>query len=114
MCLPSEYSGCELIVQHYDKKVMEFDWSNRSISTVQWAAFYLECDRRSSISLVLARPYLFTSSTFQSLLSAVIHEDPIIEPQSLPLYKYNRELITNAAFKKGELYVTYPIRTLHC
>lgn len=82
--------------------------------TVQWAAFYSDCDHQiQHITGGCQAILVYRLYVTEPIGSAIIHEDPIIDPQSLPLYNYTRGLVTNPAFfKKGELYITYPVTTL--
>ncbi|GKZ27218.1 hypothetical protein AbraIFM66951_004797 [Aspergillus brasiliensis] len=43
VCLPSRFTGGNLYVRH-NKQVHDLDWSPVSSSTVQWAAFYSDCE----------------------------------------------------------------------
>ncbi|PWY80072.1 oxidoreductase [Aspergillus eucalypticola CBS 122712] len=42
--LPSRFTGGNLYVRH-NKQVRDFNWSPASSSTIQWAAFYDDCER---------------------------------------------------------------------
>ncbi|PYH69790.1 oxidoreductase [Aspergillus vadensis CBS 113365] len=44
VCLPSRFTGGNLYVRH-NKQVRDLDWSPASSSTIQWAAFYDDCER---------------------------------------------------------------------
>ncbi|PYH38574.1 oxidoreductase [Aspergillus neoniger CBS 115656] len=43
VCLPSRFTGGNLYVRH-NKQVRDLDWSPASSSTIQWAAFYDDCE----------------------------------------------------------------------
>ncbi|KAJ5632157.1 hypothetical protein N7490_008496 [Penicillium lividum] len=43
VCSPSPFEGGNLIVRHGGKE-MDFDWERRSANTIQWAAFYSDCE----------------------------------------------------------------------
>ncbi|CAK39516.1 uncharacterized protein An07g06710 [Aspergillus niger] len=43
VCLPSHFTGGDPYVRH-NKQDRDFDWSSASSSTIQWAAFYSDCE----------------------------------------------------------------------
>lgn len=43
MCLPSAHEGGVLVVRH-DGRCLEFDWSGPAPNSIQWAAFYSDCE----------------------------------------------------------------------
>ncbi|GAQ39186.1 hypothetical protein AtubIFM56815_007646 [Aspergillus tubingensis] len=43
VCLPSQFTGGNLYVRH-NKQIRHLDWSPASSSTIQWAAFYDDCE----------------------------------------------------------------------
>ncbi|KAL5366645.1 hypothetical protein BJX96DRAFT_161263 [Aspergillus floccosus] len=43
VCLPSAFQGGDLVVRHGGKQV-NFEWSDRNASAIQWAAFYSDCE----------------------------------------------------------------------
>ncbi|CAG8039190.1 unnamed protein product [Penicillium salamii] len=43
VCLPSPFRGGNLIVRHRGQEV-DFDWSQHSETSIQWVAFYSDCE----------------------------------------------------------------------
>lgn len=108
VCLPSPFKGGNMLVQNHDKKVVEFEWNSRSASNVQWAAFYSGCNHQiKGISESYRVTLVYRLYVTEPIGSAIIHNDPIIEPQRLPLYNYVHDLIAQPAFfKHGKLLYT--------
>ncbi|KAJ5579842.1 uncharacterized protein N7459_005827 [Penicillium hispanicum] len=53
VCLPCPFKGGNLIVRHNDRE-MNLQWEHRSADTIQWAAFYSDCEHEiKTISGVL-------------------------------------------------------------
>ena len=99
MCLPSAFDGGSLLVQHCDGNVVKFDWGHHSASKIQWAAFYSDCDHqfqpiKSGYQVILVYRMYVT----EPIGSSIVHHDPIIDPQSLPMYNYIKELVEQPAF----------------
>ncbi|KAF4445671.1 hypothetical protein F53441_10620 [Fusarium austroafricanum] len=43
VCLPVEHKGGELAVRHGGREIV-FDWAPQSVDTIQWAAFFSDCE----------------------------------------------------------------------
>lgn len=84
---------------------MKFDWSHHSASKIQWAAFYSDCGHqfqpiKSGYQVILVYRMYVT----EPIGSSIVHHDPIIDPQSLPMYNYIKELVEQPAFfRESEL-----------
>ena len=84
-----------LVVKSHDKKnVVEFDWSSRSGSNIQWAAFYTDCDHQvEGIPEGYRVTLIYRLYITRPFGSSIPDSNPIIDPQGLPLYKYFHDLI---------------------
>ena len=109
VCLPSPFKGGNMLVQSHDKtNVVEFDWSSRSGSNIQWAAFYTDCDHQvEGITEGYRVTLIYRLYITRPFGSSIPDSNPIIDPQSLPLYKYFHDLIAQPGFfKHGKLICT--------
>lgn len=108
VCLPSPFKGGNMLVQNNDRNVVEFEWSSRSASNIQWAAFFSSCNHQiKGVSEGYRVTLVYSLYVTEPVGSAIIHDNPIIEPQSLPLYNYVNDLIAQPAFfKHGNLLYT--------
>ncbi|OJJ43939.1 hypothetical protein ASPZODRAFT_72321 [Penicilliopsis zonata CBS 506.65] len=100
VCLPSEFSGGQLIVRHHGKTV-SFDWSSSSGSTIQWAAFYSDCEHEIEQISTGHRITL----TYNLVVSEPGYCDlpsPVVDPKSLPLYAMLKDMVAKpGALDKG-------------
>ena len=97
VCLPSRFEGGNLLVGHHGQAV-EFDWSVKSDSTIQWAAFYSNCQHEiSEISIgdriTLVYNLFVTASAGEALLP-----NAIVDSKTLPLYQHVKQLIEQPGF----------------
>ena len=108
VCLPSPFKGGNMLVQNHDQNVVEFDWSSRSDSNIQWAAFYTDCDHQvRGITEGYRVTLIYRLYITKPIGSSIWDSNPIIEPQSLPLYRYVHDLIAQPGFfKNGKLRCT--------
>ena len=109
VCLPSPFKGGNMLVKSHDKKnVVEFDWSSRSGSNIQWAAFYTDCDHQvKGITEGHRVALIYRLYITRPVESSILDSNPIIDPQSLPLYQYVHDLIAQPGFfKHGKLICT--------
>lgn len=70
-----------------------FDWSNADATTIQWAAFYSDCEHEvlevtSGHRITLTYNLYVTES-----VGKILHSDPRAELQSFPLYQELKQLI---------------------
>jgi hypothetical protein len=100
VCLPSPHSGGELVVRH-QKRGREFCWGG-FVSSVQWAAFYSDCEHEvleveSGFRVTLTYNLDWTNAT-ASLINPFMHE------QSLPVFARLQEALRDPKFcSKGGL-----------
>ncbi|KAL2222651.1 hypothetical protein M432DRAFT_595402 [Thermoascus aurantiacus ATCC 26904] len=101
VCLPCQFKGEDLIVRHNGKQVT-FDWSTESASTIQWAAFYSDCEHEITTVTEGDRITLTYNLYVTEPVGGALSQPPIVEPKTLPLYGYIKELIEQPAFlQKG-------------
>ncbi|KAL1981845.1 hypothetical protein VTN96DRAFT_2090 [Rasamsonia emersonii] len=91
VCLPSPFKGGNLIVRHHGQEV-DFDWSLASASTIQWAAFYSDCEHEIKTITEEDRITLTYNLYVTEPVGSAISRSPIVEPQTLPLYGYIRDM----------------------
>jgi hypothetical protein len=100
VCLPSPHSGGELVVRH-QKRAQEFWWGDFG-SSVQWAAFYSDCEHevlevKSGFRVTLTYNLDWTNAT-ASLINPFMHE------QSLPVFAHLQDALRDPKFcSKGGL-----------
>lgn len=99
VCLPSAFKGGDLIVRHQGSNV-SFDWSTRSDSTIQWAAFYSDCAHEikpvtDGHRITLTYNLYVTDSGCGS-----VPRNVNIDPQTLPLHGLLKSLLAEPGFMK--------------
>ncbi|KAL4937863.1 hypothetical protein BDV06DRAFT_215581 [Aspergillus oleicola] len=100
VCLPSGFTGGKLSVEHHGQKV-EFDWSEGSENTIQWAAFYSDCKHEIETITGGDRVTLTYNLYVTEPVGGVISSPTsIVEPKSLPVYEWVRELFMQEEFMK--------------
>lgn len=97
VCLPSRFGGGNLLVRHQGQEI-DFDWSSNSNSTIQWAAFYSDCEHEiKSVSsgdrITLTYNLFVTEPVGGSLLP-----NAIVDSKTLPLYGHIKQLIEQPGF----------------
>jgi hypothetical protein len=97
VCLPSEFKGGIFTVQH-DKQKVEFDWSKQSKSAIQWAAFYSDCEHEIETVTEGERITLTYNLYVTKPVGSVSAKDGIVQTQSLPLYGFMKNLISEDTF----------------
>ncbi|KAJ5193865.1 Oxoglutarate/iron-dependent dioxygenase [Penicillium cf. griseofulvum] len=107
VCLPSYFKGGNLVVRHEGKQVA-FDWSHQSASTIQWAAFYSDCEHEIETITEGDRITLTYNLYVTEPVGGSIPPSLIVDPKSLPLYCFLKELIIDPGFmKKGGAFGFY-------
>lgn len=104
VCLPSGFKGREMLFQH-GNRVVGFDWARHGDSRIQWAAFYSDSVHQlQGLTKGCRITLIYRLYVVEPIGSAIVHDDPIIEAKSLPLYSYVNDLLRHPAlFKRGEL-----------
>ncbi|KAL2830432.1 hypothetical protein BJY01DRAFT_260876 [Aspergillus pseudoustus] len=100
VCLPSKFTGGSLHVQHHGHKVT-FDWSDKSDTRIQWAAFYSDCEHEIETitqgdRITLTYNLYVTEPIGQLLPSPTAPMDP----KTLPLHGWMKDLLAQEDFMK--------------
>ncbi|PLB43732.1 hypothetical protein P170DRAFT_441188 [Aspergillus steynii IBT 23096] len=100
VCLPSEFEGGSLIVQHGGQMV-EFDWSTQSSSTIQWAAFYSDCEHEIK-TITHGDRITLTYNLFVtgSIVDEISSPTSAVDPKTLPLHSWMEKLLAKPDFMK--------------
>ncbi|PWY67615.1 hypothetical protein BO94DRAFT_503721 [Aspergillus sclerotioniger CBS 115572] len=105
VCLPCEFEGGNLVVRHNGQET-NFDWSPQSGSTIQWAAFYSDCEheietitRGDRITLTY-NLYVRDVTEMTERVEAEIGLSSTIQPRSLSLYGLVESLLGTPGFMK--------------
>ncbi|KAJ5790206.1 uncharacterized protein N7518_007217 [Penicillium psychrosexuale] len=101
VCLPSQFKGGDLVVNHEGRQVV-FDWDQQSASAIQWAAFYSDCEHEIKTITEGERITLTYNLYITEPVGGSIPPSMIVDPKSFPLYGYLQELIMEPGFmQKG-------------
>jgi hypothetical protein len=93
-------------VRHEGREV-NFEWDQRSADTIQWAAFYSDCEHEiKTVNQGDRITLTYNLYAGSELLEKSSRISAIIEPKSLPLHKDFEKLLEMPAFMKTG-------RTLH-
>lgn len=101
VCLPSPFKGGQLTVQRNGLDV-EFDWSSRSSTSIQWAAFYTDCEHEIKQIIEAERITL----TYNIYITDTAGDgngslnSTVISPETLAPYGFLRSLIQQPSFMK--------------
>ncbi|KAL4906976.1 hypothetical protein BDW74DRAFT_130997 [Aspergillus multicolor] len=100
VCLPSPFQGGKLSVEHHGQKV-EFDWSEKSETSIQWAAFYSDCEHEietiTAGDRVTLTYNLYVTEPFSVGISS---PTSIVDPKAYPAYPWIRNLLDQEDFMK--------------
>ncbi|KAE8137959.1 hypothetical protein BDV38DRAFT_245960 [Aspergillus pseudotamarii] len=95
VCLPARFQGGNLLVRHQGREV-NFDWAAGSETTIQWAAFYSDCEHEIKTitegDRITLTYNLYVSNRADSVLQS------IMDPKSLPLYGWVKDLLMKPGF----------------
>ncbi|KNG90844.1 hypothetical protein ANOM_000988 [Aspergillus nomiae NRRL 13137] len=95
VCLPARFKGGNLLVRHQDREV-DFDWAAGSEASIQWAAFYSDCEHEIKTITEGDRITLTYNLYVSSGGENVLHS--IIDPKSLPLYGWVKDRLMKPGF----------------
>jgi hypothetical protein len=97
--LPCYHEGGQLIVRHAEHAVT-FDWgaSNGGAESIQWAAFYSDCEHEVLEVTEGHRVTLTYNLYFTPGLGDLAGNCPVMEAKSLPLLKKVQEALAQPAF----------------
>ncbi|KAJ5381350.1 Oxoglutarate/iron-dependent dioxygenase [Penicillium cataractarum] len=100
VCLPSPFKGGSLIVRHGGREV-KFGWEHQSADTIQWAAFYSDCEHEITMVNQGERITLtYNLYAVTELLDKADRVSAIIDPKSFPLYRDFKNLLEMPGFMK--------------
>ncbi|GKZ32611.1 hypothetical protein AbraIFM66950_002129 [Aspergillus brasiliensis] len=100
VCLPCQFEGGNLTVQHHGQET-NFDWSRQSSSSIQWAAFYSDCEHEIETIRAGNRITLTYNLYVREMPGAILAPiRPVLDPQTLPLYGLIESLLTTPGFMK--------------
>ncbi|KIW95400.1 uncharacterized protein Z519_03984 [Cladophialophora bantiana CBS 173.52] len=104
VCLPSVHEGGQLVLRHQGREIV-FDWSGKKASsTVQWAAFYSDCEHE--VLEVTAGERVTLTYNLYATCSA---NTAWIDPEQVELHHSLRTLLAEPGFCKNGLTLGY-----HC
>ncbi|KAB8266161.1 hypothetical protein BDV32DRAFT_115206 [Aspergillus pseudonomiae] len=95
VCLPARFSGGNLLVRHQGREV-NFDWAAGSETSIQWAAFYSDCEHEIKTITEGDRITLTYNLYVSNGGESVLHS--IIDPKSLPLYGWVKDRLMKPGF----------------
>ena len=96
--------GGELRVKHRGETV-DFPWGHTSQQSVQWAAFYGDCEHEV-LEVTKGHRITLTYNLYYSSIGKLAQS--VSSPQHLPLFDIAREMLLQQNFmRKGELALTY-------
>ncbi|KAJ5322019.1 Oxoglutarate/iron-dependent dioxygenase [Penicillium brevicompactum] len=99
VCLPSHFTGGNLIVRHQGKEV-DLDWSQHSENTIQWAAFYSDCEHEIK-TITAGQRITLTYNLYVTRPTAVglsVPTEIVIDPKSLSSYACLKHALMNPEF----------------
>ncbi|KAL1861939.1 hypothetical protein Plec18170_000763 [Paecilomyces lecythidis] len=99
VCLPCEFKGGRLLVRHNGQEV-DFDWASTSSSTIQWAAFYSDCEHEIETVTEGHRVTLTYNLHVAETVGLTLLPNPVIDPKSLPLYDYVKGILESPGVLK--------------
>lgn len=93
VCLPSPFKGGDLLVRH-DGHEVEFNWDSNSGDTIQWAAFYSDCEHEIKTvtggqRITLTYNLFITEPVAQSIATS-----QLMDARTLPLYRFLRDALS--------------------
>ncbi|OJI80789.1 hypothetical protein ASPTUDRAFT_128079 [Aspergillus tubingensis CBS 134.48] len=100
VCLPCQFEGGNLTVQHHGQ-MAKFEWSRQSSSSIQWAAFYSDCEHEIETISAGHRITLTYNLYVREMPGAILAPiRPVLDPHTLPLYGLIESLLTTPGFMK--------------
>lgn len=98
VCLPSPFQGGKLVVRHEGREV-DFDWGPQSASTIQWAAFYSDCEHEI-MTITEGERLTLTYNLFATEVEGGPVPRLVTDPTKLPLWSDLKSLIGQPGFMK--------------
>ncbi|KMU74586.1 hypothetical protein CISG_04293 [Coccidioides immitis RMSCC 3703] len=97
VCLPSEHKGGNLVVRH-NRKDINFEWAHSSVTHVQWAAFYSDCEHEIKQVTEGHRVTLTYNLYVTEPVGSSLPPRPLIDPSSSTLYAEIKTIVSQPAF----------------
>lgn len=93
-----------MIVRHAGRE-LDFDWASESASTVQWDAFYSDCEHEI-MTVTEGEPITLTYNLFLVEPDGEsIPQPDITDPSKMPLHGFIKDLVSEPGFMKdGTVY----------
>ena len=134
VCLPSPFTGGELVARHNGRQVT-FDWSRDSNTLIQWGAFFSDVEHEVlpvgsgyRITLTYNLYYQDTSPTIRSFdvtcnpfykeLQAALHNPHFMREGGIlgfySQHKYNNKSLANTDIEKFATYLKGPDALVYC
>ncbi|KXS97959.1 hypothetical protein AC578_3119 [Pseudocercospora eumusae] len=104
VCLPVAFEGGELAVRHQGHAILH-DWSSGSANSIQWAAFYSDCEHEV---LEVTHGHRITLTYNLSLASGtgLLGGTPLnLEPRRLPLFQQLQNMLQDQDFVPAGGYI---------
>lgn len=107
VCLPSPFKGGNLQIHHHGQEV-QFDWSEQSASTIQWAAFYSDCEHEI-MKITEGHRITLTYNLYVTEPTAgmIPPHSSAVDPESLPLHGFLKGIIAEPVFMKEGAYIIF-------
>lgn len=87
-------------MQHHGQ-MAKFEWSRQSSSSIQWAAFYSDCEHEIETIRAGHRITLTYNLYVREMPGAILAPiRPVLDPHTLPLYGLIESLLTTPGFMK--------------
>ncbi|KAJ5114130.1 hypothetical protein N7456_002664 [Penicillium angulare] len=96
ICLPCQFEGGDLAVRHDGKEVV-FNWEERSSDTIQWAAFYSDCEHEIK-TITNGDRITLTYNLFVTEPIAACITQSLLDIKTLPLYGFLQDLLSKETF----------------
>lgn len=99
------------MVRHEGREI-DFDWEHDSADTIQWAAFYSDCEHEIKTITDGDRITLtYNLYAVAELLDKANRISAIIDPKSFPLYGFFKDILMMPGFmKKGTTQLIFRIQ----
>ncbi|KAL8917201.1 MAG: hypothetical protein Q9208_008103 [Pyrenodesmia sp. 3 TL-2023] len=105
VCLPCYHQGGTLRVKHRGQSI-EYDWAHGSPRSIQWAAFYGDCEHEV-LEVTAGHRVTLTYNLYSRQIDGF--ERAVHVPHQLPLYDIARDILLEPSFMpKGQFFAYYP------
>ena len=97
MCLPHPHQGGQLRISHKGGETV-WDWSNETAESIEWVAFYSDCEHEVHEVQSGHRVTLTYNLYVHERLGAVLRRHPTTRAESYPLFLKVKELLADPGF----------------